>query len=158
MTSFAPVPGHGFIACSDGYLLGPRTQRIPNVDKYGYERVSAHRRGSSDGQWQTYSLPVHVAVALAFHGPRPEGTQVRHVDGHQQNNRADNLAYGTPSENGEDKRRHGSAAGERNGRSKLTDAQRREIRDTPKTYGSGRALAARFGVSEEHVSTLRKGN
>lgn len=53
-------------------------------------------------------LKIHVWVALAFHGPRPDGHEVRHRDGNRQNNRADNLAYGTPSENEMDKREHGT--------------------------------------------------
>jgi hypothetical protein len=51
---------------------------------------------------------VHRAVALAFHGEPPEGTEVRHLNGDPQDNRPSNLAYGTRSENNYDKRRHGT--------------------------------------------------
>lgn len=53
-------------------------------------------------------LYVHHLVAEAFLGPRPEGHQVRHLDGDPDNNRADNLAYGTRSENTRDMVRHGT--------------------------------------------------
>src|SRR4051812_19574137 len=38
-------------------------------------------------------------VALAFHGPRPAGLEIRHLDGDRTNDRPDNLAYGTHQEN-----------------------------------------------------------
>lgn len=51
---------------------------------------------------------VHRLVAAAWIGPRPDGLQVRHLDGDKTNNRADNLAYGTNSENQLDAVRHGT--------------------------------------------------
>lgn len=54
------------------------------------------------------SFDVHVLVASAFLGPRPEGLQVRHLDGDARNNRVSNLAYGTYRENSLDKQRHGT--------------------------------------------------
>lgn len=51
---------------------------------------------------------VHSLVIEAFIGPRPDGLQVRHLDGDQKNNRAENLAYGTASENARDMVRHGT--------------------------------------------------
>jgi DNA-binding transcriptional regulator YiaG len=43
--------------------------------------------------------PVHVLVAEAFLGPRPDGLLVRHLNGNPLDNRASNLAWGTWSEN-----------------------------------------------------------
>jgi biotin operon repressor len=40
---------------------------------------------------------------------------------------------------------------------KLTEAQVREIKATPKKYGSGKELAERFGVSRSQVCVIRKG-
>jgi hypothetical protein len=51
---------------------------------------------------------VHVLVAEAFHGPRPIGYEVRHLNGNAHDNRASNLAWGTPAENAQDKRLHGT--------------------------------------------------
>lgn len=56
---------------------------------------------------QTKTSPVHTWVALTFLGPRPEGQEVRHLDGDPGNNTLGNLAYGTPSENRYDTVRHG---------------------------------------------------
>lgn len=70
-------------------------------DGGGYPHVQLHRDGTSR------TLRVHVLVAAAFHGPRPEGLEVRHLDGDPTNNRPENLAYGTHSENMQDRTRHG---------------------------------------------------
>jgi len=50
----------------------------------------------------------HRLVALAFLGPRPEGAVVRHLDGDPLRPHAENLAYGTKSENLVDQVAHGT--------------------------------------------------
>jgi hypothetical protein len=73
--------------------------------------LSPHR--SSRGYWEvrirvdgkSKIVSVHRAVCAAFYGPCPDGMQVRHLDGDKNNNRLDNLRYGTPKENGEDNAR-----------------------------------------------------
>jgi hypothetical protein len=55
------------------------------------------------------SRPVHVLVCLAFHGPKPEPDMVvRHLNGVSTDNRPENLAWGTHSENNFDLVRHGT--------------------------------------------------
>lgn len=49
----------------------------------------------------------HTLVAEAFLGPRPEGLEVRHLDGNALNCSVSNLAYGTRSDNMLDMVRHG---------------------------------------------------
>lgn len=49
---------------------------------------------------------VHELVALAFIGDRPPGAVTRHLDGDPTNNRVDNLAWGTQSENMRDVARY----------------------------------------------------
>lgn len=51
---------------------------------------------------------VHALVALAFIGPRSDGSEVRHLNGDRTDPRLDNLTYGTASENARDKLRHGT--------------------------------------------------
>ena len=51
---------------------------------------------------------VHKIVAETFLGPRPEGMEIRHLDGNPLNPAVINLAYGTRSENNRDKRQHGT--------------------------------------------------
>jgi hypothetical protein len=53
---------------------------------------------------------VHVLVAAAFIGPKPDGMEVRHRDGDRLNPRASNLLYGSRSDNVLDSVRHGTHA------------------------------------------------
>lgn len=53
---------------------------------------------------------IHTLVAEAFIGPRPEGLQVRHLDGDKSRPDVSNLAYGTSSENHYDAVKHGTHA------------------------------------------------
>src|SRR5690606_32157657 len=46
-------------------------------------------------------------VAAAFLGPRPEGSEVCHINGDPADNRVENLRYGSRSENVLDQVRHG---------------------------------------------------
>lgn len=50
---------------------------------------------------------VHSLMLTAFVGPRPEGMVARHLDDNRSNNIIENLAWGTPLENSQDKYRNG---------------------------------------------------
>lgn len=52
----------------------------------------------------------HSMVMRAFVGERPEGMQIRHLDGDPTNNALSNLAYGSASENRKDSVQHGTHA------------------------------------------------
>ena len=91
---------------------------------------------------------VHQLVCEVFHGPRPDGMEVRHLDGSRDNNRAENLCWGTPSENRQDMLRHGTST------RKLTDAQAEAIRHDPR---AGPKIAAEYGVSIMTVSRIKRG-
>jgi hypothetical protein len=54
------------------------------------------------------TFDVHVLVAAAFIGPRGANEETRHLDGDPINNRRENLAYGTKSENNRDRVAHGT--------------------------------------------------
>jgi hypothetical protein len=62
---------------------------------------------SRDGE--AHSHAVHQIVATVFHGPRPTPlSQVRHLNGISEDNRAVNLQWGTGSENQNDRVKHGN--------------------------------------------------
>src|SRR6478736_336647 len=116
----------------------------------GYLRVSL---------WNSPNPPVdklvHVLVCEAFHGPRPAGMECRHLDGDPSNARADNLCWGTPVENAADRDRHGrQPRGETHHSARLTDAEVTAVRTA---VGSQREIARRFGLSQQHVSDLKRG-
>lgn len=74
------------------------------------------------------SRSVHSLVCEAFVGPRPDGQEVRHLNGDRADSRLSNLTYGTPKENAADKVAHGTQPyGERTGTSTLTYYQARAI-------------------------------
>lgn len=80
---------------------GKKTQRRGCIIKQyigdvGYYCV----RISKDGDGK--HLRTHVLVCTAFHGQRPKGMEVLHLDGTRTNNRADNLMWGTRSDNMKD--------------------------------------------------------
>lgn len=76
----------------------------PKVSKTGYLWLHLYNKG------QRVERTVHQLVALTFLGPRPDGQEVRHLDGNASNCALSNLAYGTRAENNLDKVRHGTAA------------------------------------------------
>lgn len=68
----------------------------------GHLRVSLHRSG------RRKMVYVHALVLEAFVGPRPEGLEGRHRNGVPDDNRAENLEWGTRAENVLDSVRHGT--------------------------------------------------
>ena len=73
---------------------------VPTEDDNGYLRVTLYPGGRKQ------TVQVHVAVTLAFHGPRPRGREARHLDGVKMNCRPGNLAWGTKSRNAKDREGH----------------------------------------------------
>lgn len=54
---------------------------------------------------------VHKLVAITHLGPKPTPRhEVRHLDGDKLNARAENLAWGTPKENADDREVHGKTS------------------------------------------------
>lgn len=86
--------GHGPVWLDPKELVG-------SYSKKGYKTflLTVNRKQST--------LLAHHLVLEAFSGPRPEGCQVRHLDGDRTNNHISNLKWGTSSENNYDRVRHG---------------------------------------------------
>lgn len=94
---------------------------------------------------------VHQLVARTFHGPHPKGQEVRHLDGNPRNNRADNLAYGTRTENILDVYRVGKAW------RKLTASDVKAIRERLKIGETGASIARDYNVGESCISAIKHG-
>lgn len=109
----------------------------------------AHRNG---GIRPVY---LHRIVCETFHGAPSLGQEVRHRDGDRSNNAAENLEWGTKSQNMRDKERHGTAPiGERHGGAKLTELQVRMIRQFEEV-GVPRALVRqRYVISPMNHSRI----
>lgn len=108
---------------------------------------------NADGVLQRVYL--HRLVAETFHGAPKDGEEVRHKDGIKAHCWADNLCWGSRSENAQDKVAHGTAPlGERHGGSKLTEGEVRLIRDLCRDGLLQKHAAERFGVGQMTISRI----
>jgi hypothetical protein len=101
-----PVPGfHDYQVSSLGQVAsikrGGRQILAGGKTDTGYRNVLLYRNGKRVGG------RVHALVALTFLGPRPDGLEIRHLDGDRTNNALANLAYGTHAQNMQDRKDHG---------------------------------------------------
>ncbi len=140
------------------------TTKIPNS---GFRRISFRYRVVSiydNASKKSVKKKVHALVCEAFHGPRPEGMQVRHLDGDCLNNLAENLQWGSPAENADDMMKHGrrfqpDRSGENGNFSKLKAEQVLEIREFSRRAGKiiDSELADIYGVDRKTISFIRRG-
>lgn len=122
---------------------------IANASKAPYAHVSLTKDGI------TRSRAVHRLVLHAFSGPRPEGMVGRHLNSASLDNRAENLAWGTPKQNMADRDEAGRGPqGTRNPRCALTPHQVLEVRASSDT---ALVLAAKYSVTRESIYNIRKG-
>lgn len=132
-----------------GRLKSEYTNRplVGGVDKNGYRRVVMCTNGR-----RVYAR-VATLVCEAFHGPRPRGAVVRHLDGSRMNDSASNLAWGSQRQNIADKKKHGTICqGEKHPRAKLRRADVLAIRRTDEPVA---VLAEMYGVSKATISAIR---
>jgi hypothetical protein len=150
----------GYEICGDGSIWSVahnwrgygRRQLVVTPNTHGYLCVRL-----TIGETRK-SYMVHKLVAEAFHGTKPVGCEIRHLDGNKTNNRADNLAYGTKKDNAADRDAHGrTARGSQNGASKLDKASVITIKSLL-AYGlSQRAIAREFGVHQTSIHRIASG-
>jgi len=103
-------------------------------------------------------LRVHALILDAFAGPRPAGKVCRHLDGNRANNAIENLAWGTPQENNDDKVRHGTdkitSKGELHGSAKLTIDDVIRIRERAERGESLVAISRDYPVHENTIGRI----
>ena len=153
-----PIDGFpGYHVSDQGRITGKSGRILRQQTTWkGYLRVCLHSNGR-----KAYAT-VHSLVLSAFSGPRQTGMHGCHIDGNKLNNQLSNLKWASPSENYDDKRRHGTAQeGEAHGRSKLTAAQVSEIRTaylarSKQQYGAA-DFAKRFCVNRTTIERAANG-
>lgn len=110
METWSSIPGHEgrYEASTLGRIRsimnGPRLKRATPQKAGSYLRVGLC---VADNGSRMVTRLVHQLIAETFIGPRPNGMVVRHLNGDKTDNRAENLAYGTPSQNSRDVVSHG---------------------------------------------------
>lgn len=129
----------------------------PIVRPTGHCQVQLYNSGSY--KW----FFLHRIVLTAFVGECPEGMQCCHYpDRDPQNNRLENLMWGTVAENCSHKHEHGTSnigkkynQGEQHPRCRLTDEQVREIRRRAvEKRSTQKAMAKEFGVTYTYLNRV----
>lgn len=148
-----------------GKILSPSRS-----SRYGHLKIKLSG-GSKSNQ---HSFYVHQLVLSAFIGPKPDGMEVRHINGIASDNRLGNLAYGTRKENAADMKLHGTDKlraqrvsntkkgiptvwCERHGNAKLTAE---EIRLMKNDFAAGMTTAEagrKYKISQAHASKIKLG-
>lgn len=123
-------------------------------NRNGYFSVCLRRDGKG------FRKLVHRLVLETFVGDCPIGYQCRHLDGTRDNNNLDNLRWGTPSQNQQDRWRHGTAhsrppRGEKNVKAKLNRLQVRIIRKFPEYRGYRKDLSEIFNISVYTITAIK---
>ena len=141
------VPGYeGLYQVSDqGRVRNTKRGRLlkPNTNGSGYAQTMLSRQGA-----RSYPL-LHRLVALAFI-PNPEGKpQINHKNGNKNDNRAENLEWGTMGENLLHRHR---VLGQPGGRCKPVLCI-----STGRAYPSAKAAAADLGLNRSGVSQVCNG-
>lgn len=105
-----------------------------------------------------HTLSVHVLICEAFHGPRPEGMTVSHLDGNILNNKPSNLAWETWSDNHHRKIEHGTDdRGFHNTRAVMTPATVRLVHKRKAAGWTDQRIADSLGVSRTTIVRVKKG-
>jgi hypothetical protein len=93
-----PIPNERwYVAGSDGVIYSLRSGKLLALKPFMKKPM---RPAVCVGENKV--AYVHILVCSAFHGPRPEGKEVRHLDDYGLNNRPSNLCWGTREENIDD--------------------------------------------------------
>ena len=154
MTEWKPVPQYeGLYEISDaGMVRNCRTQRLLKVQKNcqtNYLQVFLWRNNKQK------TASVHRILFEAFVAPLKPGEIVRHLNDVKADNRLENLAAGSHSDNRKDAARNGSQPrGETTWCAKLTEEQAKRIKYQGE---NSRVLARELGVSEWTVYSVRQG-
>ena len=103
-------------------------------------------------------IGAHVMMFELLNGPAKEKAVIRHSCDNPPCINPQHLLSGTHKDNARDRVNRGRGAkGIKHGRCRLTDEQVKEIKNTPKYYGSGIKLAKKFSVANTTISAVRNG-
>lgn len=102
-----------------------------------------------------HTKTLHTLMLETFVSPRPKGMYGLHNNGDRTDNRLENLRWGTPQENADDKVKHGnSLKGELNPKAKLNKLKVRVIRHAYDIGMTQTKLAEIFNVNQTQISKV----
>ncbi len=124
----------------------------PYLDGYGYPSVTLVK------DRRRFYHKVHRLVLTTFVGPCPPGMECCHNDGNRGNPRLENLRWDTRKNNVKDALNQGTMLlGSKNGQSKLTESNVREIRILLDSGMLQKDIAVKFGLAKRSVSDIKTG-
>lgn len=132
---------------------GYQSRRVKPRVEDGYLRVRLRTGG------KLAKFAVHRLIAMAFHGlPKDVKMHVRHLNGIKDDNRPDNLRWGTAKENSDDMTRLGERpVGEQNGASKLTKCDLILVRELLRRGFPNSHIAALLKVEKTTINHVSSG-
>ena len=137
---------------NQGRLFSVRFGRVMSLvrNRYGHQCAALCKCGRRRQRF------IHRLVLEAFVGPCPPGMECRHMNGVSDDNRAENLKWGTPKENVADQITHGVIArGQCNGNSRLTES---DVLEILRAQGSHSRIAQTYGVNPSTISKIKRGD
>jgi hypothetical protein len=143
----------GYFVTDTGKILS--TKKVfreikSHPNEKGYHQVSVRRNGRS------VTVKVHHVIAVAFHGPRPQGLVGAHLDGDKNNNTPGNIEWVTDIVNNSHKREHGTLAqGSKINMSKLKEHQIPAIRELIAQGRVLREIGDIYGVNYRTISHIK---
>lgn len=139
------------VVINRGFSHRLKGRELKQVLSRGYPSVMLSKGGKTR-RWQ-----IHLLVAKTF--VPGTGEVVRHRNGVKTDARAENLEWGTQTENMADRIRHGTSnRGERHGNAKLTREQIAAIKVEYARGGiSQRVLGLKYGVRQTTVLKIVRG-
>jgi len=166
LRSIPVSPNSDYMAGSDGEVYSrTRYKGFGRKEYVNWYPLKGHKdRGK--GGYRSISLchnnkkitrSIHRLICMAFHGMPPlKNSQTRHLDGNPDNNRPENLAWGTQAENWLDRTAHGKGTrGEKHPMAKLTDEEAKHLKwAIQKGLCSQHHAARMLGISQAGVSHI----
>jgi hypothetical protein len=157
LETWKPVVGYenyevsdiGRVRRTDGKFMSTFIRERHTLNRPRYRAAALSKHGKQ------HVLFVHGLVCAAFHGDST-GMVVRHLDGDSLNNCSDNLAWGTQSENTQDRVKHGTMSinvGSDNPTSKLTPEFVKAIRADVRKDSE---IAKDYGVGKRTINGIKR--
>ena len=143
------VSSHGHVVSYHGSspkILSPG-------DNKGYKQFMLHHNN------ERRPVLAHHLVLETYDRSRPDGKECRHLNGVRDDNRIQNLEWGTRSRNARDRYQHGrSNRGEEHPSARLSNKEAAEIVTKYENGGTTqRELAGMYDVSQPFISRLVNG-
>lgn len=133
------------LECKNGRIIKLKGKLLKQGNKNGYRFVNL---------CYGHSVSVHVLVAQAFLGDRPDKMDVCHINGNRSDNKLSNLEYGTRSKNNLDGYR---IRGYVSKKQVLNPDKVKKIKEKLKNGATRRQLSKEFGCSKSTITAIKEG-